>query len=91
MTTQQQINDHLNDIGETTLLLDGFEDAFIGLTQRINEPITAVYSHPKMVEILINRDGMTEDDATEYIEYNCTGAWVGPQTPHIVYPINSFR
>jgi len=84
MTTRQQISDYLEEMGETTLLMDGFEDAFIGFSRRINEPVLAVYSYDKMVEVLMFRDGMSSNDATEFIDYNCVGAWVGEQTPIIV-------
>ena len=72
------------DMGESALLMDGFENAFIGFSQRINEPVLAVYSRVKMAEVLMTRDGMTYDEAEEFIEYNCVGAWVGEQTPIIV-------
>jgi hypothetical protein len=72
---------------ESTLLMDGFEDAFLGFSRRINEPVLAVYSYDKMVEVLMTRDGMDYDEATEYIDYNCVGAWVGEQTPIIVQEI----
>ena len=66
------------------LLMDGFEDAFIGYTTRMNQPDCAVYDYDKMIEVLVKRDSMTEQEAEEYIEYNCQGAWVGEQTPYIV-------
>jgi len=88
MATRQEINDALEEMGESTLLMDGFEDAFIGFSQRINEPILAVYSYEWMVNVLIFRDGMTYDDAAEYIDFNCVGAWVGEKTPIIVMPIH---
>jgi hypothetical protein len=37
-----------------------------------------------MVQILIDRDGLDEMDAAEYIDYNCTGAWMGELTPIVV-------
>jgi hypothetical protein len=64
--------------------MDGFDEAFIGTSQRINEPMLAVYSYDKMVDLLMDRDGMEVDEAMEYIEYNCVGAWIGEQTPIIV-------
>jgi hypothetical protein len=83
-TTREQISEALEEMGESTLLMDGFEGAFIGFSQRINEPILAVYSYDKMVEVLMTRDGMDYETASEYIDYNCVGAWVGEQTPIIV-------
>ena len=69
------------------LLMDGFDDAFIGHSQRINEPRLAVYSWELMMKVCIERDGMTYEEADEYISYNCIGAWVGERTPIIVMPI----
>lgn len=86
--TREQINDVLVEMEESTLLMDGFEEAFIGFSRRINEPLLAVYSWELMVKLLMERDGMSYDDATEYIDFNCIGAWVGEQTPIIVMPIS---
>jgi hypothetical protein len=85
--TPAQVQEHLEAMGETTLLMDGFGDALIGFSQRINEPFLAVYSWEKMMEVCMVRDGMDEEEAEEYISYNCTGAWVGEQTPIIVMPV----
>ena len=85
--TRDDIQKYLENIGEQTLLMDGFEHAIIGFSQRINEPLLAVYNHDLMIQTLMQRDGMTYDEADEYIEYNCIGAWVGEQTPIIVKPI----
>ena len=82
-----QINEYLESIDENTLLMDGFDEAIIGFSQRIGEPLLAVYSWEKMVAILVERDKMQFDDAVEYIDFNCIGAWVGEQTPIIVMPI----
>ena len=86
--TREDIEAYLQDIDQTVLLADGFDEAFIGVSQRINEPLLAVYSYPKMVETLIFRDGMTYEEAEEYLEYNVIGAWVGEQTPLIIRPMH---
>jgi hypothetical protein len=78
------LDEYLESIGETVLLADGFEDAFIGLSQRISEPLTAVYSYEKMIDILMTRDSMEHEEAQEFLDFNVLGAWVGPQTPIIV-------
>lgn len=79
-----KINTALEDIDETVLLMDGFDEALVGIAQRINTPTLAVYDFDKMVELLVARDGMDYVEAVEYIEFNCAGAWVGEQTP-IIY------
>ena len=86
--TRDDIQTHMEEMGETVLLADGFEHAFLGTTQRMNEPLLAVYSYPLMIETLMLRDGMTYTDAAEYIDFNVVGAWVGEQTPIIIHPMN---
>ena len=86
---RKRINDFFIERDESILLMDGFDEAFIGHSQRINEPMLAVYSWEKMVDVCVKRDGMTYDEATEYIDYNCIGAWVGERTPIIVMPFES--
>jgi hypothetical protein len=64
---------------EIVLLADGLEDAFIGIGRQFNTPI-AVYSRSKAIQCFIDQ-GMTEDEAEEYFDFNTSGAWVGSQTP----------
>lgn len=85
--TREDIETYLQETDQTVLLADGFDEAFIGVSQRINEPLLAVYSYPQMVETLVFRDEMTYEEAEEYLEYNVIGAWVGEQTPLIVRPM----
>lgn len=77
----------LAELGEDILVMDGFDDAIIGYSQRINDPILAVYSWDLMVKVLMERDGMSDEEAMDYIDFNCLGAWVGEQTPIIVLPL----
>ena len=84
---RDEISSKFEEMEENVLLMDGFEEAFIGYSQRMNEPILAVYSWEKMLEVCMVRDGMTDAEAMDYIDYNCLGAWVGEQTPIIVMPL----
>ena len=63
-----------------TLLADGFEDAIIGIDTS-NEVFRVIYDKQKMATILQERDGMSIEDAWEYLEYNVFGAYVGEGTP----------
>ena len=59
-----------------------FDDAIIGVCERIgNEPVVA-YDATKIVEILSR--SMTEDEAYEYFEFNILGAYVGERTPAFI-------
>ena len=56
---------------------DGFNSAIIGVdfaAERI------VYDKHKMIEILIGQ-GMTDEEAIEFLEYNVWSAYVGEHTP----------
>ena len=84
MPTREKLTENFRDIDDEALLMDGFDEACIGFSQRINEPVLAVYSYDKMVEVLMTRDGMDDEEAMEFIEFNCVGAWIGERTPIIV-------
>ena len=75
---------------ENLLLFDGMNDAIIGTTER-NGEILVCYSIKKMKDILINNDGMTEEEALEFLEYNTVGTNVGPQTPICIDDMNSLE
>jgi len=84
---RQQISEYLEERGETAVLADGFDEALIGFSQRINEPLLAVYSLNKIIDMLMEGDEMSYEEAVEYADFNILGAWVGPQTPIFVYPV----
>jgi hypothetical protein len=86
-TTREEIDGALKEMDESALLMDGFDEAFIGFSRRMNEPLLAVYSWEKMMTVLQERDGMEYEEALEYIEFNVLGAWVGEQTPIVVMPL----
>jgi hypothetical protein len=83
---RQQLNYELEAMGQSTLLMDGLDEACIGFAQRCGDELVAVYSYDKIIEILMSRDGMDYEDAAEYTSFNILGAWVGDQTPIIVMP-----
>ena len=69
---------------EDALLADGFEEALIGVAERINLSVAA-YDVDKIITILMERDGMTDEEAIEYFEFNIRGAWMGEHTPVYIY------
>ena len=88
--TRSRIDEALKEMEENTLLIDGFDEAFLGFSQRINQPILAVYSYDRLVKVCMDRDGMEWEEAVEYVDYNIVGAWVGEQTPIIVMPLADY-
>jgi hypothetical protein len=66
---------------EEALLADGFEAAIIGVAERCSQPDLVVYDAEKCIDILMERDGMSYDEAAEFFHFNTLGAWVGEHTP----------
>ena len=60
------------------LLADGFEEAFSGICSVSDR---AIYDYEACVKVLVERDEMSEEEATEFMEYNVVGAYAGPMTP----------
>jgi hypothetical protein len=47
-----------------------------------------VYSGPKLVELFQRRDGMTREDAHDWIGSNIEGAYWGESQPIVCWPYN---
>ena len=62
-----------------TMFADGFDDAIIGL-DTTGEVFRVIYDRDKMAQRL-EEDGMSSEEAWEYLEYNVFGAYVGEGTP----------
>ncbi len=60
---------------------DGFETAFVAVAFRYNGNDIAVYDYDLCIDVLIDRDTMSVEEAHEFMSYNVIGAYVGEQTP----------
>jgi hypothetical protein len=63
------------------LFADGLDEALVGMAVRCGQPALAVYDYAKAVEAFMARDGMTYEEAVEWMDFNVVGAWFGPHTP----------
>jgi hypothetical protein len=63
----------------SAIILDGLDSAIVGFTTE-TEP-RAVYDSDKILAILMDRDGMTEEQAIDYYEYNIEGGYLGEGSP----------
>lgn len=76
------------DDSEGLLQIDGFDEALMGVCNTWaggHQPRRLVYHGPTMVELLMEQEGMSEEDAYEYVSYNCEGWYLGPSTPIVVW------
>lgn len=67
---------------------DGLESTVVGVAvvwlenSRVSR---LVYSGDEIVELLMSRDGMTQEQAIEYIDFNIEGLYAGPGTPIVMW------
>lgn len=66
------------------LLWPGFEAAYLGLVHRCAMPSVACYDYERMVKVLVTRDGMEDEDAREFLDFNYVGGYVGERTPFVL-------
>lgn len=67
---------------EGVILFDSpdYDSAFLG----VSTDGRAVYSYDRMVEFLVEKEDMTEEDAIDYIEYNSIGSLGFEGSPIVV-------
>jgi len=67
----------------------GLDDAIIGVGVRCGQPAVVIYAIDRVIEILMDRDGMTNEEAIEHFNFNIEGSWVGKTTPVWMYRASS--
>ena len=77
----EELLEALGEINPEALLADGLEAALIGYTVNHHHAHVAVYDINKCIEVLVDRDGMSHEEADEYLSFNTLGAFVGENGP----------
>jgi len=60
---------------------DGFDEAIIGSITSYGRGETVLYSTQKIIEVMMERDGMTAEDAMEFFNFNILGSYNGNGMP----------
>lgn len=74
-----EITVDINEYAEGAVLLDGLEEAIIGIVEEFGNGRRILYSKPKILSILCERDLMTMSEAEEFYDYNIVGLYAGEQ------------
>jgi hypothetical protein len=84
------IREHLETMWEGLLYLSEqeFDEAIVGVADRIGMDAVVVYDTTKIIDILCEHHGMDREEATEYYEFNIAGAYVGNRTPMFIAMID---
>jgi hypothetical protein len=73
---------------EETLLITGADSAILGWVSRCGDVPIVIYSYEKLVKHFKGQ-GMTEDEAAEWVSVNVIGAWMGKGTPGVLHRGNA--
>jgi hypothetical protein len=69
----------IDEYAEGAVLLDGLESAIIGIVEEFGNGRRILYSKPKILSILCERDSMTMEESEEFYDYNILGLYAGEQ------------
>lgn len=69
---------------DKTLFIKGADDCIIGTFRRCGQNTVIAYDYVKLVKHF-QRDGMTEENAREWIAVEIEGQWFGSGTPAVVH------
>ena len=77
-------NELAEHFGNDLLFADNFDNAIIGVSMGISCGTKVVYDAEEMARTLVVSEGITEEEAWEYLEFNTFNAYVGENTPIFV-------
>lgn len=66
---------------EDAIILDGLDDAIVGIVEDFGSTPKLLYCKSKILQILQERDLMTEQEAEEFYDYNIKGLYAGELNP----------
>ena len=72
------------------LKIDDYDDCAMGIGQTWHGHVLVnrlIYDGEKMLDKMEKRDGMTREEAMEYMDFNILCAYVGESTPIILWPV----
>ena len=82
---------YLAEFDDGLLYADGFDEAILGICERACSDVVVAYDRDKFIDILVERDGMSYEEAIEHFDFNVVGAWVGDNTPVFLTLMDEYR
>ncbi len=73
------MNVDIDEYAEGAILLDGLEEAIIGIVEEFGNGRRILYSKRIILSLLQTRDGMTEQEAEDFYDFNILGLYAGEQ------------
>jgi len=75
-------------LNEELLMIDGFDEAIIGvcMTWHGDMMVERIVYNGNIIRDILVKEGAEEEEAQEYIDFNIIGAYMGDSTPVVVWP-----
>ena len=70
-----------SDTDSEMLVTDGLDEAILGVAYRAGSDPVMAYDISKIIKILMERDGMSREEAVEFYGFNIEQAHMGSRTP----------
>ena len=77
-------NELIEQFGDDLMFAVNFDNSIIGVSMGISCGTKVVYDAEEMAKTLVVSEGITEQEAWEYLEFNTFNAYVGENTPIFV-------
>ena len=74
------IDEVIGSLSNETIVYPDLEEALVGVVSRFGQSDIACYDYHKVIEIYMQQ-GMSQEEAVEYFEFNTIGSWLGETTP----------
>lgn len=71
-------------VAEGAVVYAGCDDAIVGYAERPGMERVVVYDWSKLVDVFVAQ-GMTINEAIEWIDYNVASLWAGERTPVLLF------
>lgn len=81
MSSIDEFLEYVSEMNDEALYPTDLKEAVIGIVERFGSKPLILLDKSKCLEIYKKRDGMTEEEAKEFFEFNVIGAWMGEGTP----------
>lgn len=81
MTKENPVIDKIVELNPEAIVLDGLDDAIVGVGYSKDLEPRLIYSISKIILILMERDKMTQLEAVEFYDYNIADGYFGNHGP----------
>ena len=79
------MNNKYFDLAEGAVILEGFDDCIVGVSESFGEEPRIIYSKKQIITKLM--EDMSQEDAMDYYYYNIVGGMFGTQNPIFIQDI----